>query len=64
MKELLEIADIKGIPFYKVLNLLHKHGWELFIQAPVYNNPSYFKDFGKRNNKAIEEALVEIDYIV
>ena len=61
MEELLEKAKLKNIPFYEVLNLLHKHGWELFIQVPAYHNPEHFKDFGKKNKQAVEKALIEID---
>lgn len=60
MEELLEQAKLKNIPFHRVLNLLHKHGWELFIQVPVYNNSNHFKDFGKKNRDAVEKALRDI----
>lgn len=63
-KRLIEQMELKGIPFYKQHELLSKYGYKLFVFDPTpqgqYRNEFYIK----QNNKAIEQALIEVDYWV
>lgn len=66
MKEFWNMVEIKGIPIYQSIIILEKYGYQLFagILHPTHNNSDYFKNFGERNKKAIEQALIELHYTV
>lgn len=60
MKELLQEMEIKGIPAYKICELLSKHGYQIFIRDPIPQK-QYVNDFHlKRNRIAIQKALIEV----
>lgn len=63
MKELWDIADLKGIPHYKVYEMLHRYNWEAYLHDYNPNAEWGNKQRRKINEEAIEAALIEIDFI-
>jgi len=64
MKELLEVGDLKGIPRWKIYNLLHAYGWELYLHTEIQGLEWHNKDRKRINKEAIEKALIELDFMI
>lgn len=59
MKEFWEIIELKGIPIWKAISILENYGYKLFIYP--YTGRC-FEELGRKNKKAIEEAIIELNY--
>lgn len=64
MKELFEKAELKGIPKWQVYNLLHKYNWELYLHDPIPGQEWGNRERKNINKRAIEQALIELDYTI
>ena len=64
MKELWDKAELKGLTHWQVYQILRKNGWQVYLHD--YNpNAEWGNRERKRINKeAIEQTLIEIDYLV
>lgn len=61
-QKLLEQIEIKGIATSELYWLLLKHGFEMWIPLSYMEGMNkYMQD---KNEKAIEQALIEIDYMI
>ena len=64
MEELIEQIELKGIPTYRLHELLSKNGFQIFVFDPTpqgqYRNDFYLE----RNNRAIEKALTEVRHMI
>jgi hypothetical protein len=62
-KKLTEQIELKGLGWHTLHSLLDKYGWELWVNRPPWyegENNYYFE----KNRKAVEQALIEIDFII
>ncbi|HQJ57206.1 MAG TPA: hypothetical protein PLH46_06155 [Caldisericia bacterium] len=61
-QKLIEQIELKGIPASELYWLLLKYGFELWIPLSYMEGMNkYMKD---KNEKAIEQALIEVDYMI
>lgn len=62
MKELLEKAEIKGIDFFRIHCLLTKYGFQIWVSNPAM--PCIDDYYIAKNKKVIEQASIELDFMV
>lgn len=60
--KLLEQVEIKGISNDRLYWMLFKHGFELWVNSPFQEGMNKYMQ--ERNSKAIEQALIEVDFMI
>lgn len=60
MKEFWDTIELKGIPVWRALMLLEVYNYRIFVQNPA--DKVYNKIWAKNNKKALEQALIELNY--
>ena len=55
--------ELKGLGWHTLHLLLDKYGWELWIERPPwYEGENDF--YRHKNEEAIKQALIEVDYMI